>query len=99
MDLSQTPCGTNCKECSHFKEGCQGCMVTDGIPFWMPFADMKVCPIFSCCVEKNKLEHCGDCENYPCETYMGLRDPFFTDEQWEASVADRRKNLLNRKKV
>jgi len=39
-----------------------------------------------------------DLSQTPCETYMGLRDPSFTDEQWEASVADRRKNLISRKK-
>lgn len=95
---SETPCGQNCNDCGQFKYACRGCMNTEGVPFWIVQTPMDLCPIFSCCATGKELEHCGDCPEYPCSTYMGLRDPSMTDEEWDRSVSDRRTNLMSRKK-
>ncbi|PKK89179.1 MAG: hypothetical protein CVV64_15330 [Candidatus Wallbacteria bacterium HGW-Wallbacteria-1] len=93
---SLTPCGQDCNGCGHFNNGCVGCMATDGVPFWMEHVPMDSCPVFECSVARG-VEHCGDCTSYPCRTYMDLRDPSMSDEQWDESVSDRRVNLVARR--
>lgn len=36
---------------------------------------IDVCPIFECCVSRNEMTHCGECDELPCGIYMGLIDP------------------------
>ena len=49
-------CGDFCGKCSSYPDDCAGC-----IP-----ADHMDCFFVKCCLEKN-LEHCGLCEDFPCE--------------------------------
>lgn len=57
----QSRCGLLCSECGYKEEtGCKGCLHMDK-PFWG-----ESCPIKVCC-EDNKLEHCGACDQFPCE--------------------------------
>lgn len=52
-------CGILCGKCSWKKKGkCCGCVNSDK-PFW------GTCPVKSCC-ESRKLEHCGECGEFPC---------------------------------
>jgi len=97
LELTQTPCGQDCKDCGHYRKNCKGCMMTAGVPFWVEHTPFDICPIFTCCTTDKKHEHCGECSEYPCKTYMDLRDPSFSDEEWEQSVADRKANLIRRK--
>ena len=55
----ESRCGILCSKCDWQKtEKCKGCSNIDK-PFW------GVCPVKSCCEEK-KLEHCGECTDFPC---------------------------------
>ncbi len=52
-------CGILCGKCDWRKKGkCRGCVNIDK-PFW------GTCPVKGCC-EDRKLEHCGECNEFPC---------------------------------
>ena len=59
--MIESRCGILCNECE-YKEPmkCNGCL-NIAKPFW---GDQ--CPVKSCC-ESKALEHCGECETFPCE--------------------------------
>ena len=59
--MIESRCGIVCHECS-YKEpmSCPGCVEMDK-PFWG-----EECPVKSCC-EGKELQHCGECEHFPCE--------------------------------
>ena len=64
-------CGILCGECNYREQmGCAGCVHMQK-PFW---CDSK--PVKACCEEKQQ-EHCGLCENFPCD----LLNQFAYDEQ------------------
>ena len=92
-----TPCGQDCRKCSYYQKDCKGCMVTDGVPFWANSIGMEICPIFDCAVNKKEVEHCGNCVKYPCDTYLNLRDPSISEEEWQKSLSERKANLMMRK--
>lgn len=55
----ESRCGLLCRKCDLLKaEKCKSCANIDN-PFW------GVCPVKKCCEEK-KLEHCGECIEFPC---------------------------------
>ncbi len=69
--MIESRCGLLCGECSYQEQvGCKGC-VNITKPFWGDH-----CPVKSCC-EANGLEHCGQCERFPCE----LLNQFAYDEK------------------
>jgi len=43
-----------------------------------------------------QLEHCGLCDQFPCKTFLELRDPNMSDEQFQISL-DSRKNELKKR--
>lgn len=59
--MIESRCGIICSECS-FREPyhCPGCVNTEKVFH-------GDCAVKICC-ESKKLEHCGNCENMPCET-------------------------------
>jgi hypothetical protein len=50
-------CGDYCGKCPNYPAQCQGCIPSDHMD----------CHFVACCLEK-RIEHCGLCENFPCET-------------------------------
>ncbi len=93
------PCGTDCKTCSHFDNDCEGCRQRLGNPFWGKQFGMDICPIWDCAVNERKIEHCGNCGDFPCQNpYLDLRDPSMSDEEWDACNQERRENLEMLKK-
>ena len=55
----ESRCGILCSKCDWKKtEKCKDCFNIDN-PFW------GACPVKGCCEEK-KLEHCGECTDFPC---------------------------------
>lgn len=57
----ESRCGILCEKCAYHEQmNCAGCVQIQK-PFW---ADS--CPIKTCCEEK-KLQHCGECQSFPCE--------------------------------
>ena len=61
MKMIESRCGIICSECE-FKSriGCAGCINIEH-PFWG-----EICPVKSC-VETKELNHCGECEDFPCK--------------------------------
>lgn len=58
--MYESRCGVACDECGRKEQvGCKGCIHMDA-PFWG-----GVCQVKSCC-EDRKLNHCGECEEFPC---------------------------------
>ena len=70
-DMIESRCGIKCGSCAYKEQmGCTGCLHIQK-PFWG-----EGCPVKSC-VEEKKLQHCGECETFPCE----LAKAFAYDEK------------------
>lgn len=89
-------CGLYCGTCKYFQSQCQGCGYVKGKPFWTVIMKVDVCPLHDCCVSRKQLEHCGLCDEVPCETFTKLRDPSMSEEEAEESLRVRKKELLKR---
>jgi hypothetical protein len=89
-------CGVYCGSCELLGKQCSGCGYVDGSPFWVASVGMTVCPLHDCCRKQKSLEHCGLCDGFPCDVFLGMRDPSWTDEQFQESL-DRRRNALRRR--
>lgn len=84
-------CGTKCSECGCFGNMCKGCNAHHGKVFHAP--EGRACPIYDCCKNAKGKNHCGECKNAPCAIWRSTRDPSFSDEQFEKSIADRVETL------
>ena len=93
------PCGLYCGDCDYLESQCQGCSQVQGKPFWTAQFEAIVCPIYDCCVNQNRLEHCGLCSEFPCEPFTTLRDPALSDEEAEEALRKRQKDLTLRKEI
>jgi len=100
IDMNYAPvCGTYCGHCELLGKQCLGCGLVDGKPFWTRLMQMDVCPIHDCCRGQKRMEHCGLCEAFPCKTFMELRDPNMSDEEYRRSLKSRQTALERRKEV
>jgi hypothetical protein len=93
------PCGLYCGTCECLGVNCQGCGHQMGKPFWAAQFNMEICPLYDCSANKKEIEHCGMCNDLPCEIFISLRDPSLSDEEFEKSLAERQENLRRRKQV
>jgi hypothetical protein len=59
----------------------------------------KICPIYDCCINQKQLEHCGICDEFPCETFTTLRDPSLNSEEAEKALINRQKGLIRRREI
>ena len=66
------PCGSYCGTCEFLnreeKPSCSGCGNQKGHPFW------GECRLYACAKE-HKTEHCGLCQDFPCELFVNQFDP------------------------
>lgn len=86
-------CGVNCStDCRAFGEECMGCNELDGKVSWAVFYGRSTCPIYECAVQK-KLASCGDCGEAPCRIWFDTRNPDASDEEFQADIESRLKNL------
>lgn len=92
MALALSPCGINCGTC-HYGESCGGCQAIQGKPFYIKDFGIEVCPLYECPVSKKGYQTCADCTELPCKLYQDWRDPSMSDEQHQASIDERVKNL------
>ncbi|EEQ57875.1 DUF3795 domain-containing protein [Clostridiales bacterium TF09-2AC] len=70
--MFQSRCGVCCDSCERKQAvNCRGCINMDA-PFWG-----GVCGVKSCCESKG-LNHCGECDGFPCEmlSTMGVEEGF-----------------------
>ena len=59
--MIESRCGIRCTECGYKeKDQCKGCLIIDR-PFWG-----ECCSVKNCC-EGRELEHCGKCDEFPCQ--------------------------------
>ena len=67
-----TACGLDCGSCpwhqGKMPQICPGCEEVDGRPF------CGSCATYDC-VKTKKIEHCGLCDEFPCEDFMSRFDP------------------------
>ena len=92
-------CGIYCGTCEYLGEQCQGCGAVEGKPFWTAQVNLAVCPLYDCCISRKQLEHCGLCGEFPCNTFLELRDPSLSEEEAERALLERQNDLLRRKEV
>ena len=71
----------------------------NGKPFWTAQIKDKICPLYNCCINQKQLEHCGLCDEFPCETFTGLRDPSLTEEEARQALLARQNELVKRKEI
>jgi len=92
-------CGIYCGDCEYINDKCPGCNQTQGKPFWTASFNIDVCPIFGCCAGEKRLEHCGLCDEFPCETFTSLRDPSMSEGEAEQSLSERQLILSRRREI
>jgi hypothetical protein len=99
-DINYAPvCGIYCGECPHLRQQCKGCGYVEGKPFWTAQMPGRICPLHNCCTNEKKLEHCGLCADFPCKTFLELRDPGMTVDEFQKSLEMRKHNLHGRKQI
>ena len=92
-------CGLFCGNCEHLDTKCKGCGTQNGKPFWTTLMNIEYCPLYNCCVNTKQLEHCGLCNDFPCDTFNQLRDPSLSDKEAQEALIERQKDLLKRKEI
>ncbi len=100
QDKNYAPvCGIYCGDCSFLGAQCKGCGYINGKPFWTEQFPSGICPLHDCCYNQNVLEHCGLCKDFPCKSFLELRDPNMSDEEFEKSLGSRRQSLKRRAEI
>lgn len=67
-------------------------------PYWTAKTNMVICPVYDCCINNKRIEHCGLCEELPRQLSQGY-DPALSPEEGEKEVISRRNALLRRKEI
>lgn len=71
-DLIFSGCGILCNDCEYYKgekdPKCPGCEDQEGRPFW------GECKLYFC-VNEHDVEHCGLCDEFPCDKFIDAFDP------------------------
>lgn len=71
-DIVYAACGLICNDCPWYKgekePQCPGCEKIEGKPFW------GTCETYKCAIEHG-VDHCGLCNEFPCDGFMGRYDP------------------------
>jgi hypothetical protein len=92
-------CGLYCGSCEYYKKTCEGCGNVKGKPFWTILMKVETCPLYDCCINKKQLEHCGLCDDLPCETFTNFHDPSLSQEEAKQAVLNRQNELIKRKEI
>lgn len=94
-----TACGLDCRECNYFSTECPGCNSISGAPFWVGFVDSAICSIFDCCILGKNLDHCGHCNEFPCDIFLDVEklDPYMSEEDKLSSTQRRLEFIRSRK--
>lgn len=92
-------CGLYCGACEYLEKQCQGCGHQQGRPFWTAQMTIEVCPLYDCCINEKQLEHCGLCDEFPCETFNELRDPSLSEEEAKEALLARQNGLVRRNEI
>jgi hypothetical protein len=93
------PCGVYCGGCEYLEVRCSGCGGVEGKPFWTVEMETPVCLLYNCCVVEKKIEHCGLCDELPCQMFLSFHDPALNPEEAEKSVREREQTLRRRREI
>ena len=64
--MFESRCGVCCNSCTRKEQvNCKGC-INMAAPFWG-----GVCEVKKCC-EAKQLNHCGECEIFPCDMLSNM---------------------------
>ncbi len=74
-------CGMVCSDCKSFPNECKGCPEIKGIAYWLQYVDADHCPIYDCCINDKRLNHCGECALLPCDKWYQFSDPTMSEEE------------------
>ena len=71
--MFESRCGVECSSCERRENGiCKGCLAME-CPFWG-----GECKTKNCC-ESQSLNHCGECNKFPCEMLYNMGKKFGYD--------------------
>jgi hypothetical protein len=86
-------CGVICaSDCRAYQTECEGCNELSGEVSWAPYLGLRVCPIYSCVVQKG-LQTCAGCGLAPCKIWFDTRNPEFSEQEFLADINSRLANL------
>lgn len=92
-DTKQSVCGVNCStDCKAFQTECAGCNELQGKVSWAEFYGQEHCPIYAC-VTALEYTSCQECGKAPCVIWYSTKNPDVTDQEFEADLMSRLKNL------
>lgn len=74
-------CGAICKKCEYYHDKCDGCLESEGAPFWISYIEREKCILYDCSVNDKGYINCGDCEELPCAKIVELKEPGITQEE------------------
>lgn len=92
-------CGLVCSCCPYLGAQCPGCGHVEGRPFWAASLASGTCPLYECCRNQRRLEHCGLCGEFPCKMFLELKDPNMGDEEFQESLKARQEALGRRSEI
>ncbi len=95
MKRIESCCGVVCSDCEWFPNKCSGCPSMKGKVFWTKILNKDICDIYQCCINEKQYNHCGECENLPCEKY-DQKDPTKTDKENQLIFYKQMENLKKR---
>ena len=71
-------CGYACDDCQEYKVSCAGCKESLGKAPRISYRKTEHCPIYQCCIQQKRLEHCGHCPELPCQRFTDYQNPALT---------------------
>jgi len=92
-------CGIYCGSCEYLEGRCPGCVQVKGQPFWTEHVGTDTCRLYQCCVGERDLEHCGMCEDLPCDMFKTSYDPSLSPEEAVKDVGQRQESLRLRRDI
>ena len=86
-------CGVNCAtDCRAYGKECAGCNELSGKVSWAKYYGTEHCPIYEC-AKANEFPNCKACGKAPCKTWFDTKNHDASDEEFQADIASRLKNL------
>lgn len=86
-------CGVNCStDCKAYMTECAGCNELEGKVSWAELYGQEHCPIYACATALG-FATCKACGKAPCEIWFATKNPDASDEEFEADIQSRLKNL------
>lgn len=93
MEKSIGVCGCICSECKIYNKSCDGCHAIKGKACWLDEVGLDICDFYECAMIKKGIEHCGKCNEIPCNKFWENKNPEWTEEQHRKIVEERVKML------